>query len=85
MNKTVVSKQVKVEILTICQGPLSQLENLTENIELALLGYDDYETWCRQLEGRLQYIAQQYQTGKEIVPGKVTSATTVNQCIQMVM
>lgn len=85
MNKTFVSKQVKLEILNICSGPVSQLENLTENIELALLGYDDYETWCRQLEGRLQYIAQQYHTGKEICPGNVTANTTVNQCIQMVI
>ena len=85
MKKTVVSKQVKLEILTICSGPTSKPENLNDDIELSLLGYDEYEHWCRLLENRLQHIAASINTGKQIRAGNISAATTVNECIQMVM
>jgi hypothetical protein len=85
VKNIVVSKQVKLEILTICSGPTSRPENLPNEIVLAVLGYDEYEEWCRLLETRLQYIASQYNTGKQIPLGHITAATTVSECIQMVI
>lgn len=85
MNRTIVSKQIKLEILAICSGPLSQPDNLTDGTELSLLGYDEFEAWCRQLEGRLQELASRYHTGKRISLGNITATTTVDQCINMVI
>lgn len=85
VENVIVSKQVKLEILTICSGPISRPENLNDDIQLSLLGFDEYENWCRLLEQRLQYIAAQFKTGKEITKGHITASTTVNQCIQMVI
>ncbi|MBE9661904.1 hypothetical protein [Mucilaginibacter myungsuensis] len=85
MNRTFVSKQIKLEILTVCDAPISQPDNLIDSIQLSLLGYDEYEGWCRQLETRLQQIAVQYHTGKQILQGDITANITVDQCINMVV
>lgn len=85
MNKTIISTQIKLEILTICSGPISRPDNLIDQVQLFMLGYDDYEEWCRLLEQRLQHLAEQYQTGKRIAEGHINGQTTVDQCIQMVV
>ncbi|PTQ99531.1 hypothetical protein C8P68_102355 [Mucilaginibacter yixingensis] len=85
MNKTILSTQIKLEILTICSGPISRPDNLINQVQLFMLGYDDFEDWCRQLEKRLQLLAVEYQTGKEIAEGHINGQTTVDQCIQMVV
>lgn len=85
MNKTILSTQIKLEILTICSGPISRPDNLINQVQLFMLGYDDYEDWCRQLEKRLQLLAEEYQTGRAITKGHINGQTTVDQCIQMVL
>lgn len=85
MNRSIISTQIKLEILTICSGPISRPDNLIEQVQLFMLGYDEYEEWCRLLERRLQHLAEQFQTGKQIAEGKINGLTTVDQCIQMVV
>ena len=75
---------VKLYILEICDGPISVPEKLPDYVPLAHLGYDEDISLCRTLERRLQQLALQYSTGKQINTGLISEHTTVSQCISLV-
>jgi len=84
MDKIFISNQIKLEILSICGQPTFKAYNLPGNLNLDIFSYNDNEQLCRKLEIKLQEIAQQYKTGKIILPGDVSKHHTVNDCIKMV-
>ena len=85
MDIIFISNQVKYDILNICGLPAEQSYNLLGNTPLHLIGYGQDKTLCRKLENKLQLIANEYNTGREISYGTVSEHLTVRQCIQLVI
>lgn len=85
MEKVFISNQIKLEILKIWGLPANKPYNLSGQVTLDYLKHDCDGTLCRALEQKLQEIAQDYKTGKVILNGDVTTQTSVNQCIRLVL
>jgi len=85
MDKIFISNQIKLEILRICGLPINKPYNLSGQATLEYLKYDTDGTLCRELEQKLQEIARDYKTGKTILKGDVTTASSVSHCIRLVL
>jgi hypothetical protein len=85
MEKVFISNQIKLEILRICGLPINKPYNLSGQVTLEYLRHDEDGTLCRALEQKLQEIAQDYKTGKVILHGDVTTESSVNYCIKLVL
>lgn len=85
MDKIFISNQIKLEILKICGLPVVKPYNLSGQTTLNILKQDNDGTLCRRLETKLQEIASSYNTGKIITAGAVTTASSVNHCIKLVL
>jgi hypothetical protein len=85
MDIVYISNQIKYDILAICGRPSAKAYNLLTDTPLHSIGYETNEELCRQLEYKLQLIAEEYKTGKNISAGSVSKELTVRQCIQLVI
>jgi hypothetical protein len=84
MDIVYISNQIKYDILTICGKPATQAYNLLTDTPLYSIGYDEGEL-CRELEYKLQLVADEYKTGRRISYGAVSKNFTVRQCIELVI
>ena len=84
MDKVYITNHVKSEILNICGLPTIRPYNLNGFASLFSLGINNNAD-CEKLEGKLQSIAFQYETGKMISPNTISKDFTVNQCIKLVL
>lgn len=85
MDKVFISNQIKLEILKICGLPENKPYNLPGQATLEYLKHDNDDTLCRTLEQKLQEIAWDYNTGKVILRGDVTTESSVSHCIKLVL
>ncbi|TFF36346.1 hypothetical protein [Mucilaginibacter psychrotolerans] len=85
MDIVYISNQIKFDILTICGQPAAHAYNLQTDMPLHAIGFNDNGELCRQLENKLQLVADEYNTGKRIANGSVSKELTVWQCIQLVI
>lgn len=85
MEKIFISNQIKLEILELCGLPANRPYNLSGLAILDHLKHDEDGKLCRKLEQKLQEIACEYKTGKIISTGSITTETSVNQCIKLVL
>lgn len=85
MDKIFICNQVKLEILNISGLLTTKPYNLEGGTPLFNLGYTDNDRHCRTLEYKLQAIAAQYQTGRQILAGSISKNFTVNECIKLVL
>lgn len=85
MDIVFISNQIKYDILNICGLPVDHSYNLLANTPLKAIGYDRDEELCRQLEEKLRMVAQEYNTGKHVAKGDVSTNLTVRECIQLVI
>ncbi len=84
MDKVFISNQIRYDILTMCGKPALQAYNLLADTPLHSIGFEEDEEMCRELEHKLQCIAEEYQTGKQILNGAISKYSTVRQCILLV-
>ncbi|MBK0380471.1 hypothetical protein [Mucilaginibacter segetis] len=85
MEKVYISNCIKYEILKICGLNTSRPYNLVTDIPLKNLGFRAKNNRCELLERRLQVIADEYNTGKQIAKGTISENITVKQCIQFLI
>lgn len=85
MDIVFICNQIKYDILTTCGQTGLRAYNLLTDTTLYSIGYNDDDELCRKLEYKLQLVAEQYKTGKNIYEGAVSKDSTVLQCIQLVI
>lgn len=84
IDKVYITNHVKLEILNICGLSSIKPYNLNGLTSLFTLGFNT-KPKCKQLEGKLQEIAAEYNTGKLIRPDTISSDFTINQCVELIM
>jgi hypothetical protein len=84
MEKVYITNHVKSEILNICGLSNIRPYNLNGFTSLFTLGFSTTPQ-CKLLEGKLQEIAAQYNTGKYVIPDTISSDFTVNECVELIM
>ncbi|OOQ60837.1 hypothetical protein [Mucilaginibacter pedocola] len=84
MDIVYIINQIKYDILTVGGKPAIRAYNLLSDTPLYSIGYDESEL-CRELEYKLQLVADEYHTGRSISYGAVSKNFTVRQCIELVI